>query len=408
MCAGGVQSCTDETDDDIEVCDGVDNDCDGQTDDFIQTNSCGTGQCSNVGVEECVDGNWVNGTCDPFLGASSEVCDNIDNDCDGSIDEDLSNPTTCGVGACWGNAGAITCIAGSWVNNNCDPLEGATSEVPGNGIDDDCNPLTYDTPPDVDGDDDGYSEIQGDCDDTNAAVNPDAVEILNNGIDDDCNQLTYDSDQDTDDDGDGYAENEGGSSPMMAMSSVMIGASSAVQGDCDDTNSAIYPGASEVQNNGIDDDCNAATLDSDPDTDDDIDGYTENGGDCDDTDPAVNPGASEIPGNGIDDDCNAATTDEDVDSDGDGVADDIDNCSQTENPGQQDTDSDGYGNMCDADLDNDGAVGVQDFNVFKAAWLSTSSSGNWNPDADFDSDGAVGVLDFHIFKQRWLTIGPWD
>ncbi len=96
-----------------------------------------------------------------------------------------------------------------------------------------------------------------------------------------------------------------------------------------------------------------------------------------------------------------------VDNDGDGIADSQDNCSQTFNPGQQDTDSDGYGNICDADLDNDGVVGFMDFNIFKAAWLSTALSPNWNPDADLDSDNVVGFQDFNVFKGRWLTSAPW-
>ncbi len=96
------------------------------------------------------------------------------------------------------------------------------------------------------------------------------------------------------------------------------------------------------------------------------------------------------------------------DTDGDGVPDNIDNCRLTANSGQQDTDADGYGNMCDADLDNDGFVGPFDFNIFKAAWGSSISSSNWNPDADFDSDSFVGPFDFNVFKVRWGTNAPWE
>jgi hypothetical protein len=103
----------------------------------------------------------------------------------------------------------------------------------------------------------------------------------------------------------------------------------------------------------------------------------------------------------------AANAPLDTDGDGDGIADGNDNCSATPNSGQQNSDSDVYGNICDCDLDNDGAVGFQDFMIFKAAWLSVSASPNWNADADFDSDGAVGFQDFMIFKGRWLTIAPW-
>jgi len=92
------------------------------------------------------------------------------------------------------------------------------------------------------------------------------------------------------------------------------------------------------------------------------------------------------------------------DTDEDGVYDHLDNCPLTKNPGQQDTDKDGYGNMCDCDLDNNCVVGISDFLIFKNAWGSSPPT---NPDADFDSDGSVGGSDFLIFKGRWATYYPW-
>ena len=73
--------------------------------------------------------------------------------------------------------------------------------------------------------------------------------------------------------------------------------------DCDDNNTNVNPGKVEIPYNGIDDDCNPATLDDDLDQD----GYGI-AVDCNDNDPAINPGAVEIPGNGIDENCDGIIT----------------------------------------------------------------------------------------------------
>ncbi len=68
--------------------------------------------------------------------------------------------------------------------------------------------------------------------------------------------------------------------------------------DCDDNNPDINPDQTEVPYNGIDDDCDTATLDDDLDQD----GFLL-ADDCDDNNPDINPDAIEIPNNGIDEDC---------------------------------------------------------------------------------------------------------
>lgn len=68
--------------------------------------------------------------------------------------------------------------------------------------------------------------------------------------------------------------------------------------DCDDDNVLVNPEQVEEVYNGIDDDCNPATLDDDLDQD----GFIL-ADDCDDADPTIYPGADEIPNNGIDEDC---------------------------------------------------------------------------------------------------------
>ena len=59
------------------------------------------------------------------------------------------------------------------------------------------------------------------------------------------------------------------------------------------------------------------------------------------------------------------------DSDNDGVADGLDNCSESANPAQDDTDADDCGNLCDADYDQSGLVGFTDFIDFASAFDTT-------------------------------------
>ncbi len=81
-----------------------------------------------------------------------------------------------------------------------------------------------------------------------------------------------------------------------------------------------------------------------------------------------------------------------LDSDGDEVPDGSDNCLFAPNAGQDDTDADGYGNLCDCDFDQNGVCGFPDFNMLLAE-LGRPDSG---VGTDMDSNGLVGLSDFSL------------
>lgn len=56
-----------------------------------------------------------------------------------------------------------------------------------------------------------------------------------------------------------------------------------------------------------------------------------------------------------------------LDTDLDGIEDDVDNCTLIANAGQEDSDGDGYGNICDGDFDNDLLIGLADFGILPSA-----------------------------------------
>jgi hypothetical protein len=93
------------------------------------------------------------------------------------------------------------------------------------------------------------------------------------------------------------------------------------------------------------------------------------------------------------------------DTDGDGIPDSQDNCIDIPNPDQRDTNGDGYGNLCDADIvpvpTNDLIVNLTDYSAFRAAFGGTAPLTPAQEDADFNGDGTVNLSDYSIFRDSF-------
>ena len=158
-----------------EICDGQDNNCNGQIDENLDFDLDGFTSCQG-------DCDSLNGNVNPN---AIEACDGIDNNCDGVIDEGFDTDGD-GQSQCAGD---------------CDPNDptvylGAPELC--DGLDNDCNGSPGANESDQDGD--TYSACDGDCNETSVDVNPGAVEICNT-IDDDCDGVVPADEQDDDLDG---------------------------------------------------------------------------------------------------------------------------------------------------------------------------------------------------------------
>jgi alpha-tubulin suppressor-like RCC1 family protein len=305
----------------VETCNGLDDNCSGAPDEGVTTNfyrdADGDGYGAGSATAACTapsgfvaNNTDCNDTCATCRPGGTEVCDSLDNNCNGTTDEgttvacytDADNDTYAPMGA----SAASRCPDTSRpLFGNCpsgltsrQPATAATSDCadttasrnPGvteacNGIDDDCDGVIDDgvtVQCYVDTDNDSYAasgatasalcpdssrgNVGGcpvgytnrapaagaiDCAPTNAMVNPSAVESCN-GVDDNCSGVI--------DEGAGIrfyqdADHDGFGNPAVSQVACAAPANYVADStDCGDTNPLVHPGATEICN-GIDDNC---------------------------------------------------------------------------------------------------------------------------------------------------------
>jgi hypothetical protein len=361
-----------------EACgDNIDNDCDLTVDDG----------CPDVDCKDSDGDGWG-------VGADCVIPDPDDNNPDVHPYAQCTDKDKDGYGVGRGCKGPPDCD-----DNDANVHPGAKEDC-GDNVDNDCDLTVNDGCPGVDckdSDGDGWGVgadcVLADCDDTNKNVFPFARETCGDNVDDNCNKIADDGCQGrqcVDRDGDGYGVGLGCPGPQ----------------DCDDGNFTVNPGAAEICGDGIDNDCDNVPEDGckDSNIDRDGDGVGVGGGvdgqpDCNDSDPKIGPNQKEVCGDGIDNDCDGTVDDgcagvdcKDGDGDGWGVGADcqIKDCDDKNKdvfPFAKEVCGDGIDNDCDGTVD-DGCPGVD---------CNDSDGDGWGVGADCvvadcdDNDGGTNA-----------------
>ena len=285
-----------------EFCDGLDNDCNGQTDEstavdaktlfadvdqdtygnvLVTKKSCVTESGWSLTSDDCKD---LEKAIHPN---ALEICNMIDDDCDGQTDEGV--------------------IKIYFADADKDSYGDLSKDVTGCTIPE------------------GFVTNSADCNDKQKSVHPNAIELCDNNIDENCDGVTDNAKEASlwylDSDKDSY----GKSTVSMYACATPTGYVSD-KTDCNDADKTIYPNAIEICKDSIDNDCNGITdtdtkivtwyLDSDKDTFGDATkskedclqpvGYVKNSADCSDANASIHPEALEVCNNGTDDNCDGS------------------------------------------------------------------------------------------------------